>query len=434
MKKILFFVDKLKATFWFIPALIILISILLSIGLVTIDESLSLSQDGIGRFLFVNSADSARSILTTISGAMIGVAGTVFSITLVALTLASSQFGPRLIRNFMYVRLNQVVLGTYVSTYIYCLFVLSAIKQGDAYSFIPSLSILVAIFVALINIILLIVFIHQIATSIQADQVISDISNLLHQQVKTIYPDKLGEELDLTENIDINSEIASYPHVRYVIGQKSGYLQYVDNDSLIDIVDSSDGLLILQFKPGEYIVEGVEIARFYTKKIMETTVLKAIANQFIIGDMKSAKQDIEYSIHQMVEIAVRALSPGVNDPFTAIACIDNLSATMCYLSQAKFPSPNRVNEEGKLRIVAFSTHFEGALNASFNQIRQFSAGSPAVIIRLMEALITVSQFAKKEVHKKAILKHAQMVLNTGKTSIEEAFDYEDLLERSKKIL
>ncbi|MCF8399055.1 MAG: DUF2254 domain-containing protein, partial [Bacteroidales bacterium] len=121
MKKLLFFWNKLQATFWFVPVLIILFSILLAIGFVYLDQNIAFSQGGLERFFFVHSVDSARSILSTISGAMIGVAGTVFSVTLVALTLASSQLGPRLIKNFMYVRLNQIVLGSYVSTYLYCL-------------------------------------------------------------------------------------------------------------------------------------------------------------------------------------------------------------------------------------------------------------------------------------------------------------------------
>lgn len=192
MKKILFFLNELKATFWFVPVLITIFSILLALGLVSLDQVITLSQDGLGRFFFVNSADSARSILSTISGAMIGVAGTVFSVTLVVLTLASSQFGPRLIRNFMYVRLNQVVLGSYISTYLYCLIVLNAIKESDGYTFMPALSILVAIIAAFVNIILLIVFIHQIAISIQADKVISAISELIFKQVKALYPEKMG--------------------------------------------------------------------------------------------------------------------------------------------------------------------------------------------------------------------------------------------------
>ena len=152
MKKLLFFWKELLASFWFVPVLIIGLAIALSIGLVSLDSYLDLPNDGWFRFFLVNSSDSARTILSTISGAMIGVAGTVFSVTLVALTLASSQFGPRLIKNFMYVRLNQIVLGSYIATYLYCLLVLNAIKDDNGYIFIPSISILVAILAAIANI------------------------------------------------------------------------------------------------------------------------------------------------------------------------------------------------------------------------------------------------------------------------------------------
>jgi uncharacterized membrane protein len=138
-----------------------------------------------------------------------------------------------------------------------------------------------------------------------------------------------------------------------------------------------------------------------------------IFNQFVIGKTKTSQQDLEFSIRQMVEIAARALSPGVNDPYTAITCIDNLTSIMCYLAQAKFPSKYRFDEEGNLRVIADTSDFEGALDAAFNQIRQFSGGSPAVIIRLMEALITIHEFTSKENHKEAVIKHAEMVLSSG---------------------
>ncbi|MBK8489318.1 MAG: DUF2254 domain-containing protein [Saprospirales bacterium] len=434
MKKILFFFTELKATFWFIPVLIILISILFAIGLVSLDQVITLSQDGLGRFFFVNSADSARSILSTISGAMIGVAGTVFSVTLVALTLASSQFGPRLIKNFMYIRLNQVVLGSYISTYLYCLFVLNSIKESDEYTFMPVLSILFAIIAAFVNIILLIVFIHQIATSIQADKVISDISEVISHQLKTLFPQKMGDELDDEKTIAVDNIKSKYINSFAVKSQKSGYLQYVDSESLLRVVCSCDGLIELYFRPGAHLVEGIEIGKLYSNDGLNKEQIESISRQFVIGKTRIAQQDLEYSIDQMVEIAARALSPGVNDPYTAIACIDNLTATLCHLSQISFPSKYRIDEEQKLRIIADTLDFEGVLDVSFNQIRQFSAGSTAVIIRLMEALTTINAFSKKENYKKAVIKHAKMVLNTGKESIKEENDLNDLLERSKKLL
>ncbi|MGC9352758.1 MAG: DUF2254 domain-containing protein [Mariniphaga sp.] len=433
MKKLLFFWNELKATFWFVPVLIILFSILLSVGLVVLDSVINLPQNNFTRFFFVNSADSARSILSTISGAMIGVAGTVFSVTLVALTLASSQFGPRLIKNFMYVRLNQVVLGSYISTYLYCLFVLTAIKE-EGYTFIPALSILVAIFAAMANIVLLIVFIHRIAVSIQADKVISDISAFISTQVKVLFPEKMGEEADNQESYDLTAIKSDFSKSISVKSPKSGYLQYIDSETLMEIVTRNNALLDLHFRPGSFLVEGMEIGLVHSNEKLGDEEMERVLQQLVIGPTKTAQQDLEFSIHQMVEIAARALSPGVNDPYTAIACIDNLTASLCYLATAKFPSKFRFDKEKNLRIIANTLDFEGILDAAFNQIRQFSEGSTAVIIRLMEALITINKFAKKESYRQAVVKHANMVLRIGKESIDEKNDVSDLEERSKRIL
>lgn len=434
MKKILFFWKELGATFWFFPVLIISFSILLAFSLVYLDSLLTIPREGWSRFFLVNSSDSARSILTTISSAMMGVAGTVFSITLVALTLASSQFGPRLIKNFMYVRLNQVVLGLYISTYLYCLLVLNSVTDSSGYTFIPSISILVAIIAAAINIILLIIFIHQIAISIQADKVVSDISEFISKQVETLFPEKMGEEIENEEDIDTSASISGYQNQTSIKSPESGYLQYINSEALVEFITKHDALLELYYKPGDHLVEGLEIGMLFSNGEWKQNEFEKIFNQFVIGKTKTSQQDLEFSIHQMVEIAARALSPGVNDPYTAITCIDNLTAILCYLAQAKFPSKYRFDEEGNLRIIAETYDFEGILDAAFNQIRQFSGGSPAVIIRLMEALLIIYDFTRKEIHRKAVIKHAEMVLSSGKQNIEEKNDIDDLTERAVKIL
>lgn len=425
---------KLLSTFWFVPVIIIGISILLSVSLVSLDKFVDLSQKGWMRFFLVNSSDSARSILSTISAAMIGVAGTVFSVTLVALTLASSQFGPRLIKNFMYVRLNQVVLGSYIATYLYCLLVLNAIKDGNDYTFIPSISILVAIFAALTNIILLIVFIHQIAVSIQADKVISDISDLISKQVESLFSEKMGDELEEINDFDEALAISAFRNNITLKSAKSGYLQYIDHTALLNLLAKNDSLLELKHRSGSFLVKDAEIGQIYSNKEWEKGLINELLAQFVIGKTKTSQQDLEFSIHQMVEIAARALSPGVNDPFTAITCIDNLTAIMCHLAQAKFPSKYRADDDEKLRVIADVLDFEGVLDAAFNQIRQFSAGSTAVIIRLLEALVTIQNFTKREVHKNAITQHIEMVLRLGKANIKEKNDLADLERRAKFVI
>lgn len=434
MKKLLFFWNELKATFWFVPALIMIISIILSIALVYLDGITDFRHIEWFEFFLVNNPDSARTILSTISGAMIGVAGTVFSVTLVALTLASSQFGSRMIKNFMYVRLNQIVLGLYVSTYLYCLLVLSAIKNSEGYTFIPSISILLAIFATIVNILLLILFIHRIAISIQADSIIYEISSIMSKQLKTLYPDKLTEEEDEIDEKTVDYLLSSYHIITSIKSPKDGYLQYVDYNSLIKKNVKNDLVFVLNYRSGKHLVEDLEIGKLYSKNKIEKEDIEDVLDHFVIGNKKTTQQDIEFSVHQLVEIALRALSPGINDPYTAISCIDNLAALMCSLTKVKFPAKYSFDEENNLRLVSKTLDFEGVLDAAFNQIRQFSEGSPAIIIRLMEALINISIFANKEDQKQAITKHAEMILRIGKQTINEENDFKDLEKRAKQLL
>jgi len=433
MKKLIFFWKELLTTFWFLPVMLICSSIFLSIVFVSVDKSIELPEDYWMRFFLVTDPNSARSILSTISGAMIGVAGTVFSVTLVALTLASSQFGPRLIKNFMYVKLNQVVLGSYIATYLYCLLILNSVKDNEGYTFIPSFSILLAIFAAIVNIVLLIVFIHQIATSIQADKVVADISDFITDQLDTLYTEKMGDEKGDIK-LDVAPIFRFYRNKFSIKAPISGYLQYVSSDDLFELISKENSLLTVHHRPGSFLVQGTEIAELQTDSIWEQEKIESLLDQFVIGKTKTPQQDLEYSIHQMVEIAVRALSPGINDPYTALSCIDNLTSTMSYLAQIKFPSKNRLDEEGVTRIIAKTFEFEGLLNVSFNQIRQYSGGSTAVIIRLIEALITIQDFTSNSDQQKAVSRHIKMVLDLGERTIEEPNDLEDLRERAEDIV
>jgi uncharacterized membrane protein len=434
MKKLLFFWDKLTSTFWFVPVLIILTAIGLAPGFVYLDSRVAWEGGGLARYLLTSSAGSARSILTTIAGAMIGVAGTVFSITLVALTLASSQFGPRLIRNFMYDRLNQVVLGSYIALFIYSLLVLNTIKENGDFVFIPSFSILLALIGAVANIILLIVFIHHIAIGIQADKVISDISTAMSAHIRTLFPEIRGDEKDEELDRDLPAMLAAFPEKRPFLAGRSGYLQYADYGSLVSLATSNDLLIELHVRPGDYLVKDSGMGLIHSLEALEQAVADKAAGSFIVGDTRTHQQDAEHSIHQLVEIAARALSPGVNDPYTAIACIDNLTSALAYLSTVKFPSRFHADPDGHIRLVADALTFEGMLNAAFNQIRQYAKGSPSVVIRLMEALIRLDKMAVRPEQKRAIKKHAAMVMRMAENTFDEPNDVADLKERSKHVL
>lgn len=428
MRKPQYILEKLNASFWFIPIIMLLITIGSAIGFIYLDSRIQFSQEGTLRYLLPASVDSARSLLTIIAGAMIGVAGTVFSITLVVLTLASSQLGSRLVRNFMYDKLNQVVLGTYVSSFVYCLIILGSLKDYEGFEFVPAISVLIALASAVAGIVLLIIFIHHVSMSIQSDKVISDISEALSKSIRKLFPEEIGHEEE-KQAPDIDSLKQKYPVKLEVKCKSSGYMQSIDGQGLMNLAQENDCIIIMQNRPGDFLVKEMLLCEVLCKEECDKEIHEKIQDDFIIGKIRTPLQDAEYSIHQMVEVAARALSPGVNDPYTAIACIDNLTSVMCYLTGVNFPSAYRYDKKDNLRIIAGIHTFSGMLNTAFNQLRQYAERNPSVMIRLMEATNTISTFAKNKNQQELILQHAEMIMNAAQKTFSEKRDLEDMKKR-----
>ena len=428
MKKLFYLWYELKTSFWFIPILMILAAAASAVGFIYLDSRFVYTPDGFLKYFFSGSVDSARSILSTISGAMIGVAGTIFSITLVVLTLASSQLGSRLVRNFMYDRLNQVVLGTYVSSFIYCLLILNSIKATGDTTFVPVISVFAAMVTAFAGIILLIIFIHHVSVSIQSDNVISDISDSMSKSIQQLFPENIGQEEEV-EKPDLESlREKSVTRIK-IKCLKGGYLHSVDGEGLLSIAGKHDSIIVIYYRPGDYLVKDMVIGEILCYKECKEDILIHTNANFIIGKARTSLQDAEFSIHQMVEVASRALSPGVNDPYTAIVCIDNLTSVMCYLARADFPSPYRYDKEGKLRLIANNHTFTGMLNASFNAIRQYGEASQAVMIRLLESLHTILTFTTNEGYRNEVIRHASMVIKAAERTFNEKSDLDDIRKR-----
>lgn len=407
--------------------MLVLSSVILAFLFIYLDYELKLEPDGVLKYIYAGSADSARSILSTIAGAMIGVAGTVFSITLVALTLASSQFGSRLLRNFMYDSVNQTVLGSFVATFIYCLLVLNSVRGSEEFQFIPVISVFLAIALGIVNIMLLIIFIHHIATTIQSDKIVSEITEALFDDLDDLMDD--GEDTNvIRHNPDMNLIRSHYKNEFEIASIDNGYIQYIDYPDLLDRAMDSGLVVIINYRAGQYIIEGS--ALFTVLSNEESSELEDALNDLIsIGDIRTPLQDAEFAIHQLVEVAVRALSPGINDPYTANTCIDNLSAIMAKLTQTPFPHKYRYDENGILRLVVDILTFDGMLDAAYNQIRQNAGASPAVLIRMMEAINNIYKFAQNDTQRNAIKKHADMIYRSAQENFKEMNDLADMESR-----
>ena len=409
---------KLSASFWFVPALLTLCSLVLSFVMIGVDERVEADFISDLGWIYTNKPEGAREVLSTIAGSMITVAGVVFSITIVALSLASSQFGPRLLRNFMRDRGNQIVLGTFIATYFYCLLVLRTIRSGDETQFVPHLSVLAGVVLAVLSLGVLIYFIHHVAESIQVNHVIRRVSTDLHNSVNSLFPEEIGQpaaQLQTPENLD-RSKLAKTP----IPALRNGYLQAIDQDGLLAESKNLNGFTEVLLRPGQFALKDQPLAYVYLPGACQAEKLKKLQQNFILGIERTPEQDLLYPFHQLVEIALRALSPSVNDPFTAKACLDRLSAGLCHLAQRREPSPFRTDEKGEVRVLATPVLFPEALAASFNQIRLYARENPELLQYFLERHLSIATCMQLASHKKALLHQAQLLYSAGTAQLTDA--------------
>ncbi len=427
--------DSLHSSYWFLPTIFALIAIALAFTMLWLDRQGYYGPIEKWGWIYTGGTDGAREVLSAVASSTIGVAGTAFSITIVALQLASSNFGPRLLRNFMQDTGNQIVLGTFIGTFIYSLLVLRTIRgDGDDYnSFIPQLAVTVGLLLAIASIGVLIYFIHHASTIIQVSHVIAETSADLDRAIDRLFPEKLGRGASPTrlevEDIPADFEADTYG----VKAKNSVYLQAIDDEELMKLAYKHDLILHLNYRPGKFVVKGSEMMMVYPRKRVTRQLLKELHNAFILGKERTEQQDVEFPIEQLVEIALRAISPAVNDPFTAIRCIDRLSAGLSHLAQRDFPSPYRYDEQKNLRVIAERVTFAGLVDTAFNQIRQYGKSDVAVTIRLLEAIATVARSTSTPKECATLLRHAEMIRRNSQQAISEELDQKDIEERYKVV-
>ena len=428
---------RLRASFWFLPSLLASCAFILSFITTSIDKIVAYRVDAQQWWIYGGGADGARTVLSVIAGSMITVAGMVFSITIVVLSLASSQFGPRLIRNFMNVRANQLVMGTFVSTFLYCILVLRTVNASADARFVPGISVTMAIVMAITSLGVLIYFIHSVSESIQAQNIIARVCRDLDETVDRIFPDKIGQAdvlVTVTNKTDYTIPKTCDREVCNIRAENSGYLQAVDNDALMNVATEENLLIHLGYRPGAFITKSSVLVTVWPGTKVNDKLSDKINTVFILGPERTLEQDAEFAIYQMVEIAVRALSPGINDPITAITCIDWLGVILCKLANRKMPPSQRYDEENRLRVIRKTYSFQGLVDAAFNMIRQNSESIPAVSIHLLETIATIADQTPNKTDREILLNQANLVSEGCKTKQSTKSDREDLNKRYNNVV
>jgi uncharacterized membrane protein len=410
--------DRIRNSFWFVPTIMAGGAIAFAYATVALDAAVTDRWLRDSSWAYTGSAEGATAMLGTIASSMITIAGVVFSITLVALSLASSQLGPRLLRNFMGDKPNQVVLGTFVATFLYSLIVLRAIRRADEGIFVPHLSVALGVLLAIASLGVLVYFIHHVAVSIQADNVVARVGAELAAGIDRLFPEAIGKSSHGRTDLPEAFVRDSCP----ISAAEDGYVQLIDGDALLALAAEEDLIVRVERRPGHFVVKDSPLALVWPSTRVHDRTRAQINAAFVLGTQRTPVQDVEFAVSQLVEIAVRALSPGVNDPFTAVACVDRLGAALSRLTQREMPSPDRLDGENKLRVIAPITTFPDIADAAFDQVRQYARTSAAVTIRLLETIAVVANFARRSEDRAALRRHAEMI---ARGSLEELPEKED---------
>jgi uncharacterized membrane protein len=432
--------DATRSSYWFVPGLFAAGAVLLALFMPMLDAALAKSASPLPDWISTTT-DAARATLSAIAGAMVAVTGTVFSITIVTLSLTSQQFGPRLLRRFMYDLPTQVTLGVFLSTGFYCLLILRVVEHHEGGAQAPHLSVLAAVVLAVLSMVMLIVFIHHVAILIQAPQIVAAVASDLDDAIERLFPEATepagDDEPPAADGRRQEQQLAK--NFLAVRTTREGYIQAIDIDGLMQIAGQRDLVVRLRPRPGDFIAAGLPLADVWPggKGSLEDLSADELTAPFnekvIVGIRRTPRQDVECAIEELVEVAVRSLSPGINDPFTAINCVDRLGASLGRLAEKRLSRPYRCDDEGQLRIITRPESFPGALDAAFNQIRQHARSSVAVTIRLLEALATIAQHVANEADRKAVRLHAEMVSRMSE-SFSEEHDKREVQDRFERVI
>lgn len=387
----------LLASFWLRPAAMTLVAVALAQALVSLEGAIEL-PDPIAGWVYAGGKDGARDLLGAIATASIGVAGTTFSITVAALTLASSQMGPRLLRNFTRDPGNQYALGAFLATFAYALTALRTVRgDADGNEFVPQLAVSVALLLGFACIGVLMWFLHHVANSINVTHVVALVHHDLSAAVERLPKRDADAPVPSVEADFVGVDLRA---------PAGGYLRVLNDAGLAERAAEAGAELRLQVRPGDFVFP-CSVVGAVAPASARAAAEGWLAETMSLGASRNIEQDIEFAVRQLVEVALRALSPSLNDPFTAIAVLDRFGATLCELAGRDLPD-GRFFHEGTLRLQRPTTDYAGLVDAMFHMIRQDGAASPPVMIRLLEMLAAVGAVERDAARRGALHRHAAL--------------------------
>ena len=412
--------STLQGSFWFVPSLLVALSIVVAVALTDVDSAGTRPWMARWPRLFGAGAAGARAMLSTIAGSMMTVVGITFSMTLMTLMLASSQYTSRILRNFMRDRETQIVLGIFAGIFTYCLIILRTIRDGDEGGFVPSLAVSFGVVLAIGGIGVLIFFIHHIASSIQASNIVASVAGETMAAVDRLFPERLGDE-PVDDEEDQSAHSQPQRHWQAVPATGNGYIQRVDNAALLRVAREHKTVVRMERGVGEFVVRGTTLASLALETPPGADVSASLQGVYTLNRFRTVDQDAAFGIRQIVDMALRALSPGINDATTAVLCVDYLTAILARVASRPVPSSRRF-EDGELRVIAIGPTFASLVAESFDQIRGSASGNVAILLRILDAIEAIASLTDSPGRRRVLHEQLQWIAELADRTVHSPHD------------
>lgn len=381
------YAENIYAGFWLIPLVMSLSAIFLAVTTSYIDRRYSINILN-GYFAYSLDLVHTREVLSIIATSVISITSVTFSITVLTLSIASNQLGPRLLPNFMKQKPTQIVLGIFIGTFVYTLLILQSLSLNSAEAVTPLLSIFLAIALGIFCFFLLIYFIYFVCHVIQVDNVFSLLLTDLIASIERQYPLSTSDRTSMLDKA-ISADTANLHDlikdkiVTYIRANRYGYLQTIDYEALLYQATSNNMIFHCQVIPGKYLIEDMVLIKVYSEFTLDDELIESCMDALQIASRRSTVQDIEFAFEELAEIALRALSPGINNPYLAIHAIDRITQGLSSLQRRRIPDKVLCDELNNIRVIRQISGYEDVVGIAFNRLRQQANRDLSVTISLM---------------------------------------------------
>lgn len=379
--------ENVQSSLWFIPTVLVGVAVLASSLLIAADVALAQRDSLLIPWLFSGTADAARTLLSVVAGSLITVISIAISLTIVALVQASAQFTPRVLRQFTASRVNQFVLGTYTATFIYALLVLRTVRSGEeeGEAFVPALSVTTAVGLSLLCLALLIFFIHHMSQSLQVSVIMNEVREEVIAQIDVLYPEDIGDSI-ASSPATIKAELKAQDAAVVVRSTRTGFVRKIDEQTLLALPMTVTQRVWIRPQIGDFVANGTILAELDQVDGRAAQISAQIRDAFIIDRERTITQDLLFGIRQLVDIGLKALSPGINDVTTAEYVLYHLGDAVGRLAARAFPANVRTTNNGQTQFLFNRPTWEEIVDRAFSQLRRAAAADVHATHRLLQVL------------------------------------------------